>query len=317
MHREINLIQEWKVVLKLRRLIKKYNPDILYMHSSKAGAWGRIASLGIKHVRIYNPHGWAFNMRCSSLKRNIYAFIERMLAPLCVKIVAISDYEKQSAMERHICREDKIQVIFNGIDFDEDLEEYVYPTRNELGIPEEAFVVGTVGRIDQQKAPDVFVKSMIMVKKKIPHAFFVMVGSGVQQEQIEKLIEENGLKESFLITGWTKKPLDYVQSFDIAMLLSRWEGFGLVLPEYMLMGKPIVAARVDAIPDIIKERENGLLVDVDDINAAYEAVIELYNNPGLCNKLVTQGKFDVDNRFNAERVAKEHEALFRNLAAGK
>lgn len=104
--------------------------------------------------------------------------------------------------------------------------------------------------------------------------------------------------------------MSYVELFDVACLLSRWEGFGLALPEYMMAGKPIVASRVDAIPNIIRDGENGLLVKVDDPVGSYEAVLEIYQDDELKDKLEAQGYRDVKKRFNARRVAKEHERVF-------
>lgn len=313
MYRSINLMNELKAAWKVRKLIKKYKPDIVYMHSTKAGVIGRIANFGIKNVSVYNPHGWAFNMKCGEKKQRIYAAIERLFAPLCTQIVAISDYEKESAAKRHICNAAKIQVIYNGIDFKEYPEDRVYPTREELCIPKKAFVVGTVGRLDKQKAPDVFVKSAEIIKKEIPNAFFVMVGNGSQETEILQMIAEKGLKDSFLITGWKKNPYDYINEFDIAMLLSRWEGFGLALPEYMFFGKPIVATKVDAIPNIIEDEVNGLLVEMDDYISAAERVIEIYSNTKLKEKLILNGKEQAKKRFDAKRVSEEHENLFRRL----
>lgn len=104
--------------------------------------------------------------------------------------------------------------------------------------------------------------------------------------------------------------MSYVELFDVACLLSRWEGFGLALPEYMMAGKPIVASRVDAIPNIIKDGENGLLVEVDDAAGASKAVLRIYKEKDLKEKIIAQGLEDVHNRFNARRVSEEHSKLF-------
>ena len=74
-------------IKKVRYLIKKYNPDIVYAHSSKAGAIARVANIGIRNYCIYNPHGWAFNMRCSEKKVKLYTIIEKMAAYFCNKIM--------------------------------------------------------------------------------------------------------------------------------------------------------------------------------------------------------------------------------------
>ena len=301
MNRAIGM-SDLKSIREVRRRIKKYNPDIVYAHSSKAGAIARVADIGLKNRCVYNPHGWAFNMRCSAKKKAIYIMIEKIAAPFCDKIICISDAEKQSALDKKICKEDKLQVYKNGA--------HGAVKRQDLNIPEDAFVVGMVGRISQQKAPDVFVKMAKRVKDKVPNAHFIIVGNGNQEAEIRKYAEDNGFSDSLHITGWVDNPMSYVELFDVACLLSRWEGFGLALPEYMMAGKPIVASRVDAIPNIIRDGENGLLVEVDDAVGASEAVLRIYREDGLRNRLVAQGIEDVHNKFNARRVSEEHGRLF-------
>ena len=303
-----------KAIKAVRNLIKRYNPDIVYAHSSKAGAIARVADIGLKNHCVYNPHGWAFNMRCSAKKKAMYTAIEKMAAPFCEKIICISDAEKQSALDKKICGAEKLQVIFNGVDIEAfESGEHGKVKREDLNIPEDAFVVGMVGRISPQKAPDIFVKMAKLVKDKIPNAHFIIVGNGNQEAEIRKYAEDNDFSENLHITGWVDDPMSYVELFDVACLLSRWEGFGLALPEYMMAGKPIVASRVDAIPNIIRNEENGLLVDDDDADGASEAVLRIYRENGLKDKLVAQGLKDVHDKFDARRVSEEHGKLFHKL----
>lgn len=303
-----------KAIDEVRKLIKHYNPDIVYAHSSKAGAIARVADIGLKNHCVYNPHGWAFNMRCSEKKRMMYTAIEKVAAPFCDKIICISEAEKQSALEKKICKEKKLQVIFNGVDI-EAYENGVHGKvkRTELNIPKDAFVVGMVGRMSLQKAPDVFVKMVKLVKDEVPNTHVIIVGNGEQEKEIRKYAEDNGFSDSLHITGWVDDPMSYMEIFDVACLLSRWEGFGLVVPEYMMAKKPIVASRVDAISNIIRDGENGLLVEVDDAVGASEAVLRIYQEDGLKDKLVAQGLEDVHSRFNARRVSDEHGMLFEEI----
>lgn len=303
-----------KAIRQVRKLIKEYDPDIVYAHSSKAGAIARVADIGLKNYCVYNPHGWAFNMRCSYKKRVMYTAIEKMAAPFCNKIICISEAEKQSALDKKICVEKKLQVIFNGVDIEAyECGEHGKVKRADLNIPEDAFVVGMVGRISPQKAPDVFVKMARLVKDEVPNAHFIIVGNGNQEAEIRKYAEDNDFSENLHITGWVDNPMSYVELFDVACLLSRWEGFGLALPEYMMAGKPIVASRVDAIPNIIRDGENGLLVEADDATRASEAVLRIYREKELKDKLILQGLEDVHSRFNARRVSEEHGMLFHEL----
>ena len=303
-----------KAIGEVRRLIKRYNPDIVYAHSSKAGAIARVADIGLKNHCLYNPHGWAFNMRCSAKKKAMYTAIEKIAAPFCDKIICISDAEKQSALDKKICREDKLQVIFNGVDI-EAYENGIHGTvkRKDLNIPEDAFVVGMVGRISPQKAPDIFIKMAKHVKDKVSNAHFIIVGNGDQEAEIKKYAKDNDYLDSLHITGWVDNPMSYVELFDVACLLSRWEGFGLVLPEYMMARKPIVASRIDAIPNIICDGENGLLVEMDDVVGASTAVLKLYLNNNLKSKLIDEGLKTVYKKFDVQRMTRETEKLFEEV----
>ena len=131
-----------KAIKSVRTLIKKYNPDIVYAHSSKAGAIARVADIGLKNHCVYNPHGWAFNMRCSAKKKAVYTAIEKIAAPFCDKIICISDAEKKSALDKKICKENKLQVIFNGVDIEGyENGEHGVVKRRDLNIPEEELAV--------------------------------------------------------------------------------------------------------------------------------------------------------------------------------
>lgn len=313
MYRPIG-INDFRALCRVRKLIKKYRPDIVYAHSSKAGTITRVADIGLKNHCFYNPHGWGFNMWCSEKKKKIYTTIERIAALFCEKIICISDAEKQSALDKKICAEDKLQVIFNGVDIEAyETGKHGEIKRTDLNIPEDAFIVGMVGRISQQKAPDVFIKAAKLIKQSIPSAYFIIVGNGEMEFEVREYAEKNKLDDSLYITGWVENPMSYVELFDVACLLSRWEGFGLALPEYMMAGKPILASQVDAIPNIIKNGVNGLLVDVDDIEAVYRAVIQLHDNVEQRKILVKNGINDVHKFFNAKRVGKEHERVFMSL----
>lgn len=215
-------LNDLKVINEVRRLIKKYHPDIVYAHSSKAGAITRVADIGFRNYCIYNPHGWAFNMRCSSKKKTLYILIERVAAPFCDKIICISEAERKSALDKKICKENKLQVINNGVDIGTyKNSSHGAVKRFDLDIPEDAFVVGMVGRISQQKAPDVFVKAAKLIKESIPNSHFIIVGNGELEDQIRKYVEDNGFSGSLHITGWVDNPMSYVELFDVACLRQR------------------------------------------------------------------------------------------------
>lgn len=298
-----------KEAIQLRSKIKKYNPNIVYAHSSIAGAITRMACIGVNVKVVYNPHGWSFNME--SKKKNLYIILERIMAKFCDAIICISEAEKKSAIKYRICKENKLHVVYNGIDFQEYKKEEVV-----LPIPNDVFVVGMVGRICKQKAPDIFIRMAYEVQKKVSNVYFVIVGDVIEEAQEEKKYIEDLAKSlgvKLLITGWVENPLAYMSRFDVGCLLSRWEGFGLTIPEYMITGVAIVASSVDAIPYLINDGEEGLLVGKDDWNSAADKVIELLNDTKKREKIVKNAKKTVRKRFDAKRVSKECENIFETL----
>ena len=315
MRRRITIKGDFKALIGIYKLIKKYNPDLIYVHSSKAGALGRIANICFKKPIIYNPHGWSFNMQISSKKKLMFVFIERLLSRFCDVIIAISQKEKESALVNKICSDKKIKVIFNGIDIERYEQELLDEDncRDELNIPKEAIVVGMVGRLSKQKAPDVFIKCAAIIKKKIPESFFLLVGDGEQKDEMEKLVEEYELNDCVRITGWVDNSYKYIKSFDVAMLLSRWEGFGLAIAEYMICEKPIVATKVDAIPNLIENNESGILVNPDNENEAAEAVVRIINDKEFTKYIVANARVKVRKEFDVKRVVKEHEKIIDEL----
>ena len=311
----LSFVKDTKAIRKVRELIKHFRPDVIYCHSSKAGGIGRIANMGIGIPIIYNPHGWAFNMKGAKLKSFVYLWIERLLSSLTTRYITISNYEKLSAIQNHVTKANKVKVIFNGIDMeavDKEVELSIV-SRVSLNIPENAYLIGMVGRISRQKAPDVFIRVAAALKNILPDAYFMIVGDGEQRADIERLIRNEGLEGRIMITGWVDNPIAYACLFNQALLLSRWEGFGLVLAEYMKLGKPIVATNVDAIPDLITDYENGLLVEADNVDQAVEAVYKLYNDNILREKVIKNGSMRVNAFFNVSRVANEHERLIVKL----
>lgn len=310
MNHAANLKNDKVTIKQIKKIVKQIKPDIVYAHSTKAGALTRIALLGCGIPVIYNPHGWAFNMAQSRKKELAYRLIEKVQIPFTKQIICISEAEMQSAVQKHICSKDKIEIITNGIDFD--LLDKVQPvTRRDLGIPKDAFVVGQIGRLSEQKSPDVFVQMAEKIKKTIPNSFFVMVGNGKLEGKVRQLIKAKGLEDSFLITGWVDNPTGYLNCFDVATLLSRWEGFGLALVEYMYCGVPLVSTKVDAIPYVVDDGVDGLLVEPNKPNEAAQAVIRIYEDSDLADKLVNNGLIIAKEKYDIRRVVKQTQQLYQ------
>ena len=146
---------------------------------------------------------------------------------------------------------------------------------------------------------------------KIPNTYYIIVGNGEEEEHIKRYAEENGLH--LIVTGWTDTPYSYLKLFDVAVLLSRWEGFGLAIAEYMAAEKNIVATRVDAIPTIVDDGKDGSLVDVDSPKEAADKVLFYYTHSEEAKLMRVRAFEKVKMKYDISRVVLQHKQMFNKL----
>lgn len=311
MVREIDLKKDLKSIIEVRKILKQIKPDIIYMHSSKAGAIGRIALVfNFKAKKLYNAHGWYFNAQISDKKKKIFALIEKILAIKTDRIINISKSEYESALRYKIAPKKKMCIIENGIDFtkfknnDKNREE----TRKEYNIKENEIVIGVVGRLSEQKDPMTMIKAFELVHKENKNTRLMYVGSGELEEEVKKYARENNISDKVIITGWVNNVEKYIPAFDIAVLPSKWEGFGLVLIEYMACDKPIIATNVGGIKDIIKNEENGLLVEGENEKQLYEAIKRYIKDKKILIDILKKNKRYIE-KYNITSLIKQHQNI--------
>lgn len=313
MQREISPNKDLKSMIKIYQIIRKIKPDIVYTHSSKAGGLGRIPAKLVGAKNIYNPHGWAFDMNVSRIKRNMFIYVERVLARITNQVIAISNYERDIAIDKKIIKSDKISVIENAIDLDYFKQHYDRKEiLDDLNWNNDDIIIGMVARISEQKSPITFIEVAEKLSIVYSNCKFIIVGDGNQRKEIEKVITNKGMESKFYITGWVQNPYKYLSVFDIALLTSKWEGFGLVIPEYMAAGKPIVASNVGGISNIIKNGKNGYLIDDLNINEFIERIEDIIENKNIRKRLVKQGYNTVQLKYDFRRNILEHEQVFNN-----
>lgn len=315
MVRDIKMIDDIKAIVQLRKLFKKVDSDIIHIHSSKAGVLARIAAIGLKSKVIYNAHGWAFNMRINKKKMKLYRYIERFLSYFTDKIINISDSEYESALKCGIVSK-KMLVIKNAINTEN--EEIIYDKEKifkELNIPLKSYIIGICGRITDQKSPEIFMEVCSKVLSIIPDAYFLMIGDGELKEKILEQSKAKGIDKNLIITGWTNESDKYISILDIALLTSKWEGFGLVLLQYMLQKKPVIAANIGGIPEIIMDGITGITVPWDDIEAYVQNILSIRQYPEDYQKMIENAYQSVKREYSLYKLGELHKELYIELVS--
>lgn len=254
-------------------------------------------------------------MRTNRSRQTLYLLIEKILSPLTCNIIAISASEQNQALQHKIISQKKISLILNGIDVNKYVKslENKAIMMNQLGISKGTKVIGMVARIAPQKDVFTFVRAAKRIVDKNNNVFFILVGDGEQRLEIEQEISHLGLSDKFLITGWVDNVQDYINIFHVGVLTSRWEGFGLVLAEYMASEVPVVASNVDGIPEVVEDGMTGVLVEPGDVEGFAAATQQLLVDEDLREKYTTQGLVRVRSKFSIDRVAGQHEELYNSI----
>ncbi|WP_270428180.1 glycosyltransferase family 4 protein [Fusobacterium mortiferum] len=302
MEREISPLKDIKDTLIIRKILKKEKPDTVYLHSSKAGALGRLASIFLKNKVLYNSHGWAFNMECSEKKKRFYALIEKVLLPLTDIIINISEDEYQSAINYGL-NPQKMIVIENGID----IEKYKENTKVKFL---DKFVIGFVGRLSKQKNPMFMIDICEeLIKNGEDNFLFYIVGDGELRKEFQEKIKSKNIEKYFYLKGWSEKVEEEIRNFDVALMISKWEGFGLVVCEYMAARKPIITVAVGGVKNILNE-ENSFYINGYLKGEFVKKIIEVKCNDKKVKNKIEKAYKHVKEKFDIGKMIKKLETIF-------
>jgi len=313
--RELNPVKDLLAVFRLMRFMKQGGYTIVHTHSSKAGIVGRwAAKLAGVPVIVHTVHGWAHHDRQHPLLRAYYILMEKLTLPITDKLIVVSALNIEKGLQDGIGNASDYVVIRSGIE----LDRFGHPqvarevTRQTLGIPLDAPVVGTVTRLSPQKAPLDFVRAAGMVAKARPETYFVMVGDGPLRADVEALAAEVGIRDHLVLTGLRRDVPELMATFDLFALSSLWEGLPRVLPQAMATGLPLVATATDGSAEAVIDGVNGLLVPPGEPEQLAQALIRLLNDPVLARQMGAAGLAQVDE-FSDKRMVSQIEALYRQL----
>ena len=173
-------------------------------------------------------------------------------------------------------------------------------------------LIGVVGRLSEQKDPITILKAFEILCKNYKNLKLMYVGSGELEEEVKQYAKQSDLLDKIIITGWVNDVEKYIPAFDIAVLPSKWEGFGLAIVEYMVCNKPIIASNVGGITDIIISEKNGLLFEVGDYEELSKKINFLIQNNEIANNIVEENK-KYCKKYDISLLIKKHEELFENM----
>lgn len=312
--RDVNPLRDFMAFRDLLRIIKKEQPDVVHLNSSKVGALGALASriAGVPRI-IFTAHGWAFNEERSFFSRLIIKLLHFMTILFSHKTIAVSQAVAKEAPAWRI--RDKVVVIHqpatpteNILDKESARKQLIekLPALHEDG---GRLWVGIVAELHKNKGISYAVEAMgdPEIQKK---AILVVVGGGQEGNALALQVHENNLEGSVFLFGFEPEAARIMPAFDIFLLPSLTEAFGYVLLEASFAELPVVASRVGGIPEIIEDGKTGLLVLPRDSDAIGSALKRLIESQNMRNVFGTAFKEHVARGFSRETSISETIALY-------
>lgn len=333
MKREIDLKNDIIAYNKIRKLIKKFKPDIVHTHASKAGTLGRLAAINQKvPVIVHTFHGHVFHSYFGKTKTMFYKTIEQRLAKKTDLIIAVSEKQKEElASEHKIAPNEKIKVIGLGFDLsrfqinsDENRNEF----RKKYGLDSDTVAIGIVGRLVPVKNHRMFLDLAKLVLQAQPEKkirFFV-VGDGESRDDLLNYAKSLGLSYQYndvkteiqiTFTSWIKEVETVLAGLDIIALTSNNEGTPVSLIEAQAANKPIVSTRVGGIENIVLEGKTALLSAVGDVNSMLLNVNKIIDGKALLNPEKDIGWNFVKEKFHYTRLVNDMSETYYSLMEKK
>ena len=337
MVRELSPIRDFQCYRSLYKLFNRIEPDIIHSHSSKAGILARAAAtryikrqalrdfaipLGVDFPEVvHTVHGLPFHDEQSKLIHNLYVRLEKYAAKRCDHLIAITPEMVEAFVEKDIAAAEKFTVIPSGIDVEAftPRSERRGAVRIKYGIPQDALVVGHVGRLDPLKGHADLLDQLPRLREDASgggggrDVWLLFVGDGFHRAELEK--HPNMALGKTVMTGLVplSEVAECLAAMDVMALPSYQEGQSRTLCEALLCGVPVVGYDVGGIPSVIRDGETGRLVPVGDRAALGGALIELLNDPGARQRLAAAGRAHVVEHFSAEKMNRELLALYHRL----
>jgi glycosyltransferase involved in cell wall biosynthesis len=270
----------------VRAVLSAGSFDVVHTHSAKAGVLGRLAAHQLQIGRIVHTfHGFPFHEFQSAVRREAYIRMERHVGHFTDAFLAVGGAVAAEAIRRRIAPPERVRTIGVAVDTGAPPPDPVSrgEARRMLGVPPGMKVVGTVGRLDFQKAPDDLIAALAALDRA--DVLGVWIGDGPLRQKMEKLAARRGLAGRMMFTGERDDVAALLPGFDVFAMASRYEGLPCAIVEAMVAGLPVVATTVNAVPDIVVAGETGLLAPPGAPELLAGAIGYLLANPGEAARL--------------------------------
>ncbi len=298
-----------RVGLAIGRLADAHQIDVLHCHHYSPFVYGRIAAARRDLKVVYTEHGRSSDDGPSWKRRLINPMLARLPATIC----AVSNDLRRYMISEGIPGS-RVRVIHNGIELGLRPAAIARATaRMALGLPHDAFVVGTAGRLDPVKDLETLVEAAARLAPTQTRLRVVIVGEGGSRAALERQIAAAGLGHIVTLAGYRRDVRGLLPAFDVYANTSAHEGVSLTILEAMAAGLPVVATRVGGTPEVVADGKTGMLVPAREPAQVAAALASLADTPGVRRAYGEAGRARVEHHFSLEAMTQAYLQVYRSL----
>ena len=304
---------DWLLIGRIVHFLRQSQPDAVHSHLIHADLHGIIAAkrakIGTIFMTGHNDDPFRRRWPIRLLQRYLWGRVTRG--------IAISDAVRRFQIAVEGAPADKVVTVPYGLDLSElsigDGARAV--ARQELGIPPQAPVFGSVCRLVEQKGVDDALRAFWQISRRLPDAHYAIIGDGPLRAMLETQTAGYQLTTRVHFLGWRSDARSLMVAFDALLAPSRWEGFGLSILEAMAARVPVIAANSGALPELVVVAETGYLTPVGDIDALAQAMLQICEFPAQAHEMGEAARKRVETQFSAERMIARTMEVYNPSAA--
>lgn len=311
---------DWGAVRRLRAIIREGGYHLVHLHGARAGLLGRIAArlagapLIVWTMHVFQPdvlQGWR------RWQVPLYLLVEGVLARgFCDHIVTVSEDLRQRTLALERVPSSKVTTIYSYTDLGAfDGPSDLAATRRQLGVPLDAPLVCTVGRLCAQKGIPDFLRAAARVHEQMPQVRFLVVGDGPLRGELQALAARLNLDGCVAFTGYRRDVPQILHASDVFATATHWEGFGKVNVEAMAAGKPLVSTGVGPIPEVVGDYRGAILVPPRAPDVFAQALLTILRELPAYTRWAGEGRQLALARFGRDVLARRTAELYECLLA--
>lgn len=294
---------------------------IVHTHATKAGIIGRISAkiTGVPII-IQGLHGNALNAFSSRLPNRLILFLERMISHFTDSHISGSDLISQNYLDNKIGSPEKYYTVRSGMDLSnylkkDKLKKDIEEIKKEFNINKDDFVLGNISRLEPSKGHNFLFKAakILTERHKDKRIVLLVIGAGKEKLKLIKDIRKMGMQDNIVLTGFRKDILSLLSIMDLFVFTSLREGLPRVLVQAAAVGLPLIAFKVDGIPEIVRDGYNGFLIKPKNIAQLVDRIENYLKNPELIAVHACNSKNMVKGRWTIDGMVRETEKIYHKL----